>query len=54
MSAQEYPSPVSSSATDHSKEHNLKQITEFIRGNADVRKEVEAILKETNSAIPGL
>lgn len=53
-SAQEYPSSVPSSATNHSKEHNLKQITDFIKGNADVRKEVEAILKETNTVIPGI
>ncbi|MNN63249.1 hypothetical protein D3C81_1786140 [compost metagenome] len=53
-SAQEYPSSVSSAATNHSKEHSLKQITDFIKGNPDVRKEVEAILKETNTVIPGI
>ncbi|MNW39995.1 hypothetical protein D3C74_170980 [compost metagenome] len=53
-SAQEYPSSVSSAAANHSKEYNLKQITDFIKGNGDVRKEVEAILKETNTVIPGI
>lgn len=53
-SAQEYPSSVSTSATNHTKEFNLKQITDFIKSNAEVRKEVESILKETNTVIPGL
>ncbi|MGG6309619.1 hypothetical protein [Paenibacillus macerans] len=52
--AQVYPSPVSQTHSNHSKEYNLKQLTDFIKGNADVRREVEAILKETNTAIPGL
>ncbi len=52
--AQVHPSPVSSSHANHSKEYNMKQITDFIKGNPDVRREVDAILKETNSAIPGL
>ncbi|MNJ40933.1 hypothetical protein D3C77_358380 [compost metagenome] len=49
-----YPSSTSSANASHSKEYNLKQITDFIKGNADVRREVEQILKETNSVIPGL
>ncbi|AZK47151.1 hypothetical protein [Paenibacillus lentus] len=49
-----YPSSPSSSTSSHSKEYNIKQITDFIKGNADVRREVEQILKETNSVIPGL
>lgn len=49
-----FPSSTSSSNASHSKEYNLKQITDFIKGNADVRREVEQILKETNSVIPGL
>lgn len=53
-STQEYPSPVSTSAANHSKEYSLKQVTDFIKSNSDVRREVEAILKETNTAIPGL
>ncbi|WP_055107745.1 hypothetical protein [Paenibacillus ihumii] len=54
--SKEYPSFSSSSSSDesHSKEYNLKQITDFIKGNADVRREVEQILKETNTVIPGL
>ncbi|WP_410768333.1 hypothetical protein [Fontibacillus sp. BL9] len=52
--AQVHPSPVSSSTSSHSKEYNLKQITDFIKGNPDVRREVDAILKETHTAIPGL
>lgn len=38
----------------HKKESNLKQITNFIKSNPEVRKEVEGILKETNTIIPGL
>ncbi|MNJ38748.1 hypothetical protein D3C77_336010 [compost metagenome] len=49
-----YPSSASPANASHSKEYNLKQITDFIKGNADVRREVEQILKETNSVIPGL
>lgn len=49
-----YPSFTSPSDASHSKEYNVKQITDFIKGNADVRREVEQILKETNSIIPGL
>ncbi|RRJ66362.1 hypothetical protein EHV15_28165 [Paenibacillus oralis] len=52
--AQVYPSSVSASDAKHSKEYNLKQITDFIKSDAGVRREVEAILKETNTAIPGL
>ncbi|MED4955497.1 MULTISPECIES: hypothetical protein [Paenibacillus] len=52
--AQVYPSSVSASDEKHSKEYNLKQITDFIKGDADVRREVESILKETNTVIPGL
>ncbi|MCM3698201.1 hypothetical protein [Paenibacillus macerans] len=52
--AQVYPSSVSASDAKHSKEYNLKQITDFIKSDAGVRREVEAILKETNMAIPGL
>lgn len=37
-----------------SKESNLKMLKEFIRTNPDVKHEVEAILKETHTAIPGL
>lgn len=51
---QVHPSCCSTSDKDHSKEHSLKQILEFIKGNPDVRSEVEGILKETNTVIPGL
>lgn len=36
------------------KETNLRLIKEFIRSTPDVKKEVEMILKETNTAIPGI
>ncbi|GAA0135577.1 hypothetical protein YSY43_24170 [Paenibacillus sp. YSY-4.3] len=50
-----HPSSASSSSdAGHSKEYSVRQITDFIKGNADVRREVEQILKETNSVIPGL
>lgn len=38
----------------HMKQSNLKQITNFIKSNPEVRKEVESILKETGTIIPGL
>ncbi|NUU63310.1 hypothetical protein [Paenibacillus agri] len=37
-----------------SKESNLKMLKEFISSNPDVKQEVEKILKDTHSAIPGL
>ncbi|WP_223066607.1 hypothetical protein [Paenibacillus caui] len=37
-----------------SKESNMKMIKDFIKGNPDVRREVEQILKETHTVIPGL
>ncbi|WP_310829338.1 hypothetical protein [Paenibacillus pedocola] len=37
-----------------SKESNLKLLKDFIRSNPDVKHEVEQILKETHTAIPGL
>lgn len=54
--AQVYPSSgtVSTASSNHSKEYSLKQLTDFIKGDADVRREVEAILKETNTPVPGL
>ncbi|WP_334071610.1 MULTISPECIES: hypothetical protein [Paenibacillus] len=51
--AQVFPSSVSSTNSGHSKEYSLKQISDFIKGDADVRREVEAILKETRTAVPG-
>ncbi|MGE7826591.1 hypothetical protein [Paenibacillus sp. MDMC362] len=38
----------------HSKAANLKQVKDFIRNNPDVKNEVEQILKETHTVIPGL
>lgn len=38
----------------HSKESSMNQIQDFIRTNPDVKREVDMILKETNSVIPGL
>lgn len=52
--AQVPPSPSAQSHENHPKEYNLKQIKELIKGSADVRREVEAILKESNTAVPGL
>ncbi|MRN53409.1 hypothetical protein [Paenibacillus monticola] len=37
-----------------SKESNMKMLKDFIRNNPDVKHEVEQILKETHTAIPGL
>lgn len=37
-----------------SKESNLKMLKDFIRSNPDVKHEVEQILKETHTSIPGL
>lgn len=52
--AQVPPSPSVQSHENHSKEYNLKQLKELIKGSADVRREVEAILKESHTAVPGL
>lgn len=37
-----------------SKESNLKLLKDFIRNNPEVKSEVEQILKDTHTAIPGL
>ncbi|OKP75414.1 hypothetical protein A3844_12105 [Paenibacillus helianthi] len=37
-----------------SKEANLKMLKDFIRSNPEVKHEVEQILKDTHSSIPGL
>lgn len=37
-----------------SKESNLKMLKDFIRSHPDVKSEVEQILKESHTAIPGL
>lgn len=41
-------------STVKSKESNLKMLKDFIRSNPDVKNEVEQILKETHTSIPGL
>ncbi|WP_106768002.1 hypothetical protein [Paenibacillus faecalis] len=41
-------------ASTNSKAANLKQIKDFIRSNPDIKQEVEQILKDTHTAIPGL
>ena len=50
--------PVSSEHKDDSllksKESNLNLLKDFIRSNPDVKHEVEQILKDTHTAIPGL
>lgn len=40
--------------TTQTKSANLKQVKDFIRNNPDVKSEVEQILKETHTVIPGL
>ncbi|GGF75425.1 hypothetical protein GCM10010912_20750 [Paenibacillus albidus] len=37
-----------------SKEDNMRMLKDFIRSNPDVKHDVEQILKETHTAIPGL
>ncbi|WP_068499455.1 hypothetical protein [Paenibacillus kribbensis] len=37
-----------------SKEENMKLIKDFISSSPDVKREVEQILKETHTAVPGL
>lgn len=37
-----------------SKESNLKMLKDFISSNPDVKHEVEQILKDTHTVIPGL
>ncbi|WP_018751436.1 hypothetical protein [Paenibacillus sanguinis] len=53
-SARVYPSPGSTADSHHSKEYDMKQLLQFIKSDANVRREVEAILKETHTVIPGL
>ena len=40
--------------TAQSKEENMKLIKDFISSSPDVKREVEQILKETHTAVPGL
>lgn len=41
-------------ASTNPKTTNLKQIKDFIRSNPDIKLEVEQILQETHTVIPGL
>lgn len=54
--AQVYPSSgtVSASGSNHTKEYSLKQLTDFIKGDPEVRREVEAILQEAKTPVPSL
>ena len=45
---------VHNAQTAKSKEENMKLIKEFISTSPDVKREVEQILKETHTAVPGL
>ncbi|MEC0243359.1 hypothetical protein P4H66_26445 [Paenibacillus dokdonensis] len=38
----------------HSKDESMKQINDFINSNPDVKREVDMIMKETNTVIPGM
>ncbi|AJS58010.1 hypothetical protein [Paenibacillus sp. IHBB 10380] len=44
----------SSMSPTYSKESNMSMVKDFIRSNPDVKLEVDMILKETNTVIPGL
>ncbi|MGN7357397.1 hypothetical protein ACTHPF_08510 [Paenibacillus sp. SAF-054] len=41
-------------AHSHNKDESMKQINDFISSNPDVKREVDMIMKETNTTIPGL
>ncbi|WP_433946409.1 hypothetical protein [Paenibacillus sp. SN-8-1] len=47
------PSPATASSS-HTKESNLNTIKSIIKGNPGLHREVEQILKETGTVIPGL
>ncbi|WDM20293.1 hypothetical protein [Paenibacillus polymyxa] len=55
---QDHHSPTDKTAhnahTVKNKEENMKLIKDFIRTSPDVKREVEQILKETHTAVPGL
>lgn len=40
--------------TAQNKEENMKLIKDFINSSPDVKREVEQILKDTHTAVPGL
>lgn len=43
-----------STSSNHTKESNLNTIKSIIKGNPGLHREVEQILKETGTVIPGL
>lgn len=54
-SSQPYAQPYAQShAQSHNKDDSMKQIHDFINSNPDVKREVDMIMKETNTVIPGL
>ncbi|MCJ8011113.1 hypothetical protein MUG84_05055 [Paenibacillus sp. KQZ6P-2] len=48
-----YSSNSNQYAQTHSKEDSMKHIHDFINSNPDVKREVDMIMKETNTTIPG-
>ncbi|MDT3426845.1 hypothetical protein J2Z22_002379 [Paenibacillus forsythiae] len=48
------PEGLKADTSARSKESNLSMLKDFIRSNPDVKRDVEKILKETHTAIPGL
>lgn len=53
-SAQASSSSSGSQTPPYSKESSMSMVKDFIRSNPDVKQEVDTILKETNTVIPGL
>ncbi|OAB44253.1 hypothetical protein [Paenibacillus glacialis] len=53
-STHESPATSGSQTQTHSKESSMKMVKDFIKQNPDVKYEVDMILKETNTVIPGL
>lgn len=54
QSGQVSPSQATAGSSLHTKESNLTTIKNIIKGNPGLHREVEQILKETNTVIPGL
>lgn len=46
--------PEKTTGSGSKKQENLNMLKEFIRSNPDAKREVEQILKETNTVVPGL
>lgn len=53
-STHESPATSGAETQTHSKESSMKMVKDFIKQNPDVKYEVDMILKETNTVIPGL